>query len=182
MNTNVMFSLAKFDRHIGARGFTLIEMLIALAISAILASTAYPAFSDSIRASRRSDAIVTIWQLQQAQELYRMDHSDYGDRFLITTASGSMSGVARSTDVAPSGMSLAGSFTTSAGLYAVTLSDIGATGYTVVATAQGPQAGDSRCKYMQVDVNGGNIVTNSGASSGTGNGPSSADNKRCWKQ
>ncbi|TMH36768.1 MAG: prepilin-type N-terminal cleavage/methylation domain-containing protein [Betaproteobacteria bacterium] len=182
MKTTTMSSAAALHCYSRARGFTLIELLIAVAIAAILASVAYPAFGDSVRASRRSDAIVTIWQVQQAQELYRTSNAAYGDRFLILTSTGSMSGVARNGDVAPNGTSLSGSFATSAGHYAVTLSGVDTTGYSVLATAQGPQASDANCKYMQVDIAGGNLVYNSGATSGTSNGSSSAANKRCWKQ
>ena len=49
-------------------GYTLIEVMIALAIIAILASVAMPSFFDSIRKSRRSEAVAALSAVQQAQE------------------------------------------------------------------------------------------------------------------
>lgn len=42
-----------------ARGFTLIELMIVVAIVAILAAVAYPAYRDSISKSRRAEARAT---------------------------------------------------------------------------------------------------------------------------
>lgn len=39
-----------------ARGFTLIELMIVVAIVAILAAVAYPSYRDSISKSRRAEA------------------------------------------------------------------------------------------------------------------------------
>lgn len=67
-----------------ARGFTLIEVLIVTAIIAILATIAYPSYTDSIDRSRRADAKAAL--LQNAQILERCytrtnsyDHEDCSD-------------------------------------------------------------------------------------------------------
>ena len=52
-----------------ARGFTLIELMVTVAIVAILASIAYPSYRDSVDRSRRSDAKAVL--LEDAQWLER---------------------------------------------------------------------------------------------------------------
>lgn len=52
-----------------ARGFTLIELMITVAIVAILAAVAYPSYRDSVDRSRRSDAKAVL--LENAQWLER---------------------------------------------------------------------------------------------------------------
>jgi type IV pilus assembly protein PilE len=53
------------------RGFTLVELLIAVIVAGVLAAIALPSFMSQIRASRRADAIATLSLIQQAQERWR---------------------------------------------------------------------------------------------------------------
>lgn len=50
-------------------GFTLIELMIVVAIVAILSAIAYPSYQDSVRKSRRADA--TSQLLETAQQMER---------------------------------------------------------------------------------------------------------------
>ena len=59
------------------RGFTLLELLLAVLIAGILASVAYPAYQDQVRKGRRSDAISALGALQLAQERYRASNPTY---------------------------------------------------------------------------------------------------------
>jgi type IV pilus assembly protein PilE len=52
------------------RGFTLIEMMITVAIVGILAAIAYPAYTDSIRKGRRAEGRTALMNLMQQQERY----------------------------------------------------------------------------------------------------------------
>lgn len=59
-------------------GFTLVELLVAMLIVAVLATLAYPSYIDSVRRSRRQDAISALKQVQLAQERWRANHPEYG--------------------------------------------------------------------------------------------------------
>lgn len=54
----------------GARGFTLIELMITVAIIGILAGIAYPAYTDSVRKGRRAEGRAALSNLLQQQERY----------------------------------------------------------------------------------------------------------------
>ncbi len=59
------------------RGYTLIEMLIVLAIVGILASIAYPSYQDYLIRSRRSDGQSALLDLANRMESYYLDHQSY---------------------------------------------------------------------------------------------------------
>lgn len=62
-----------------ARGFTLMEVMIVLAILGILASVVLPAYQDSIRKGRRSDAIAALLDAANRQEQHMLDRSTYSE-------------------------------------------------------------------------------------------------------
>ena len=59
------------------RGFTLIEVMVAVAIVAILASIAYPAYSDYVLRGRLVDATNTLASTQARMEQYFQDNRTY---------------------------------------------------------------------------------------------------------
>lgn len=119
-----------------ARGFTLIELMIVMVVVAILAAIALPSFIDQIRAGRRTEAREFLMQVQAAQERWRTNNASYAAS-LGDLGIGSV---------------------TSGGNYSVALSNASATGYTLTATAQAKQSGDSACGTITIAV-AGNAMT-----------------------
>jgi type IV pilus assembly protein PilE len=130
-----------------ARGFTLVELLIAVVVVGILAGIAYPSFMDSIRKSRRSEAFAALTQVQQAQERWRSNRAAY---------SGSVSNAP--TDDPP-GLGMRG--TTPNGYYSIGIveNSASANGYQAVAVGVDgtSQANDKKCRRLGVEMNGGNL-------------------------
>jgi type IV pilus assembly protein PilE len=58
-------------------GFTLVEMMIVVAILAIIGAVAMPSFLGSIRKSRRAEAVAALSAIQQGQERWRANNTTY---------------------------------------------------------------------------------------------------------
>lgn len=66
----------------GARrcgGVTLIELLLAMAVLAILLALAWPSYGEFVRKSRRLDAVASLYRVQLAQERYHAAHYRYAE-------------------------------------------------------------------------------------------------------
>jgi len=145
------------------RGFTLVELLIAIAIAALLAGLAWPSLRDAVYKSRRADAMAALAQIAQAQERWRANNPQYRD-----TLGADANGVTLAPTVSHDGH------------YELSLVDgsVNASAYTARATARSssPQASDSRCQVLQMAVSGGNISYSSYAAGGSANGTPDP----CW--
>jgi type IV pilus assembly protein PilE len=138
-------------------GFTLIEIMIATSISGVLASVAYPSFSDAVQRIRRCEALAATMQLQQVQERWRSGNSRYG-----TLAELGLPAIAAGNN------------------YLISVTDPSATGYVALAEATGAQGRDRVCRYMKLSVAAGNVSYSSGETADTSNNASV--NRKCWNQ
>lgn len=153
----MLFASKKIATSRIGHGFSLIELLIAMAVVAILLAVALPSFLNSQRKSRRIDAFNALTTAQQLEERWRSNNASYG---------------------AASDLGLAG--TSVSGYYAIAIvngSNTG-TGYTATATAVAgsSQAADAGCQVLAVMVNGGNVSYGS-TSGGTIDW---TDSQHCW--
>jgi type IV pilus assembly protein PilE len=69
-------------------GFTLIEVIIVVAIVGILAAIAYPSYQDSVRKSRRADGRAVLielaqWMERNYTEAYRYDQDSAGNAIVL---------------------------------------------------------------------------------------------------
>ena len=138
-------------------GFTLIELMIAAGVSSILASVAYPSFSGVMQKTRRTDALVAMLQIQQAQERWRTNASAYGTLAEVGVV-----------NVTPGGR------------YTLSVAAASASGYEALAVAAGSQAADRACRYMKLSVETGNASTSSGETAAVANNAQA--NRQCWNQ
>lgn len=115
------------------RGFTLIELMIAIVIVGIIAVIAIPNFQDKLRQSKRADAAASLVQLSQSMQRYYTENNT----FLGAANSGNNTG-------APASSTFPYTQSPSSGNAAYTLSISAATGttFTLSATPTGAQAGD----------------------------------------
>lgn len=114
------------------RGFTLIELVIAMVIGAILVTLAFPSFMSSLRKSRRSEAVAALTAMQQEQERWRSNNQSYTSL---------LSDLRLTTPTQP------------AGYYALSIVNSSATGYEVIANGTGSsQAADGDCAKLAIKV------------------------------
>jgi type IV pilus assembly protein PilE len=66
-----------FVRKQRAAGFTLVELLVAIAIVAIIGAIAYPSYQDQMRKGRRAAAQAFLVELASRQQQYLLDARSY---------------------------------------------------------------------------------------------------------
>ena len=127
-----------------ASGFTLIEVMIVVAIVAIIATIALPSYQDSVRKSRRADAVLALQRIQLEQEKFRAECPTYASNVAGTRTC--------------NGLGLALATSSSDGYYTLNLPAVvnATTQYTATATAVTgtSQASDTGCTVLTLAVDG----------------------------
>lgn len=138
-----------------ARGWTLSELLISLALMAVLAALALPTYTAQQRQARRADAQSALMQLQLDMARWRGVHDSHP------------------TDLAELGWLTDRS---ASGHYQIAIEAASSEGYTLTATPLGVQAKDTACHPMRLQLQPtGRVVLSSGEDT-------HGDPALCWRQ
>jgi len=139
-------------------GFTLIELMITVAVIAILGGIAYPSYQAYIRRSARAEARAVILDTAQKQERYFSSNNAY-------------LAIAAPTTAAPTGWTnFSGGSTMGARKYDISVAVTGGTAYTITAA---PSNG-----YTEADC-GTYTLTSTNVRNNSGNSRPSAE---CWSK
>lgn len=149
------------------KGFTLVELMITVAVVGILSAIAYPAFTSAIQRSRRSDAMAALTAISQAQERYRSNHNSYA------------------TEIGSDGLKMQNDISKLVKYYTISMTGLGATasftsGYILTATAieGSSQDQDTYCVALSMKLEG--AVFSYLSADKSGSDTSTNSNARCW--
>ena len=124
------------------RGFTLMEVMVTVAIVGILAAIAFPSYQDSVRKSRRTDAKNALTQAVANMERYYNQNNTYAAATMCTSTP---------TICATLGTCTGGICTTTERNYTIALSNIAANTFTITATPLGGQIVDGPLRVNQLN-------------------------------
>ena len=113
-------------------GFTLVELLITVAIVGILAGVAYPSYTDYVTRSNRSEAQRELMRFANLQEQVFVDTRAYASN---------MKGLGQSTEKT----------TTGSTNYQIMVSAQTSTSFTLTAEAKNNQVNDTGCTSLTID-------------------------------
>jgi type IV pilus assembly protein PilE len=137
-----------------ASGFTLIEVVIVMAIIAILTSIAVPAYTQHIRTSNRAAAKTALSDILSRQESFRSDRNSYATTLAavgVPVDGSDITYVRRDGQVQT---------TAADAVYRIVISGASATAFTLQAVPIAAQASDG-CGTLSVTNNGAKTVTGS---------------------
>lgn len=126
------------------RGFTLIELMIAVVVVAILAAIAFPSYQRYVLRSHRVEAQAVLSEAAARQERYYSQNNAYASTAAALNMTSNVNALQ---------------------YYSLAISNVTATAYTLTATAKGSQAKDGQCLTLSLDQAG--TRSNTGTETGT---------------
>jgi len=136
------------------KGFTLVELMIVVAIIGLVSAIAFPSFDAYMKKGRRTDALHELARLADLQERFYPQGNTY---------SNSLSGL---------GTGLVDPHITPGGNYSITTTG-GVAGFVLTAVAIAGQANDDDCKTLTLNSIDQRTATDSGGGDST---------SKCWKK
>jgi type IV pilus assembly protein PilE len=167
MTNSTSMTVRSFAGSRRRKGFTLIELVVAMVVAAILAAIAIPAYSSYVRKARRTDVKSALLDLASLEERYYSTANKYSQTAselgygafpaIIGNGNGTY------TIATPGTVDATASSGTTVGTPA---------SYTITATAILDQLNDTQCRTFTVTSGGGQTATDSGGVDATA---------ACWR-
>ncbi|HYR34468.1 MAG TPA: type IV pilin protein [Burkholderiales bacterium] len=150
--------MKRTTRYALVAGFTLIELMITVAVIAILGGIAYPSYQAYIRRAARAEARAVILDIAQKQERYFSSNNGY-------------LAIAAPTTAAPTGwQNFTGGTSMAARKYNISVAVVGGTSYTITAA---PANGFTESDCGTYTMTSTNVRANSG---------NSRPSAECWSK
>jgi type IV pilus assembly protein PilE len=131
-------SIMRFNRQ---EGFTLIELMIVVAIIGILAAIAYPAYTSQVKKTQRTDAKAALLAAAQSLERCFTEYNAYDNAACPALSA-----------------------TSSEGYYSITATTLAATSYSLTAAPiSGAVIDDTECTTFTIDNKGAQSSTPAGS-------------------
>jgi type IV pilus assembly protein PilE len=125
-----------------ASGMTLIELIVVVAIVAILTTAAIPAYRDHVLRSHRVEARSALLGLAAAQEIHFLRQNAYSSELEAAP---------------PAGLGLQA--VTASGYYGIAIDSADDSTFRATATAQGSQVRDEQCAQFGLEATGARTAT-----------------------
>lgn len=131
------------------RGLTLVELMVVVAVMAIIASVAYPLYTSQVQKLRRADAKVALESVAMAQERFYTINGQYAANLSSLEVSADIQGG-----------------NSEQGYYSISVTRSGADNEQFTATAatvsSGAQGSDTDCASFTINQVGAKTATNGG--------------------